>query len=200
TLVERFPRDGHVVADLIGVLLSQDYNRPEMAVMYGEQYCKTDSFNTEVNRALGEAYFIERKFTQCVDTYRRVFAAGDTTYNALYYTGGSFEYMEQLDSAACYFAKAVEMNPKMAVGNYRLGIVENRLGRYDDALVHLKAAAVLYEPSKPLMFVIYKTMGEAKYSLKNFKEAYLYWGYALAYDEDKELTERRAALKKQLRP
>ena len=199
TLVERFPRDSHVVADLIGVLLSQDYNRPEMAVMYGEQYCKTDSFNTEVNRALGEAYFIERKSTQCIDTYRRVFAAGDTTYNSLYYTAGAFEYMENLDSAVYYFTKAVEMNPKMAVGNYRLGIVENKLGRFDAALIHLKTAAELYEPSKPLMFVIYKNMGDAKYCQKNFKEAYLYWGYALAYNEDKELTEKRIALKKQLK-
>ena len=48
------------------------------------------------------------------------------------------------------------------------------------------------------MFVIYKNMGDAKNSLKQFKEAYLYWGYALAYADDKELKEKRLELKKRL--
>ena len=125
-------------------------------------------------------------------------AAGDTTYNALYYTAGAYEYLEKFDSAALYFAKAVERNPKMAVGNYRLGVVENQLGRYDAAIEHLRAAATLYEPNKTIMFVIYKNMGDAKNSLKQFKEAYLYWGYALAYADDKELKEKRLELKKRL--
>lgn len=41
-------------------------------------------------------------------------------------------------------------------------------------------------------------MGDAKNSLKSFKEAYLYWGYALAYVDDKELKEKRLELKKQV--
>ena len=45
----------------MNVLVSPDYDHSDMAIYYGEDYCKTDSFNTEVNRALGEAYFMERK-------------------------------------------------------------------------------------------------------------------------------------------
>ena len=56
------------------------------------------------------------------------FAVGDTTYNSLYYTAGAFAYMERLDSAVYYYAKAVKMKPKMAVGLYRLGVVETQLG------------------------------------------------------------------------
>ena len=37
-----------------------------------------------------------------------------------------------------------------------------------------------------------------KNKLKQFKEAYLYWGYALAYTDDKELKEKRFGTEKQL--
>lgn len=198
TLVRTFPRDSHIVADLMNVLVSPDYDHSDMAIYYGEDYCKTDSFNTEVNRALGEAYFMERKFEQCINTYRRVFAVGDTTYNSLYYTAGAFAYMERLDSSVYYFAKAVKMKPKMAVGLYRLGVAETQLGRYEDAVLHLKKAAELYEPDKSLMFTIYKNMGESRLCQKNFKEAYLYWGYALAYVDDNDLAEKRKALGKRI--
>lgn len=198
TLIEKFPMDGHIVADLMKVFLNQEDSNPNMAVLYGERYCKVDSDNVEVNRTLGEAYFLNRKYEQCIAIYNKVMAAGDTTYNALYYTAGAYEYLEKFDSAALYFAKAVERNPKMAVGNYRLGVVENQLGCYDAAIEHLRTAATLYEPNKTIMFVIYKNMGDAKNSLKQFKEAYLYWGYALAYADDKELKEKRLELKKRL--
>lgn len=198
TLIEKFPMDGHIVADLMKVFLNQEDSNPNMAVLYGERYCKVDSDNVEVNRTLGEAYFLNRKYEQCIAIYNKVMAAGDTTYNALYYTAGAYEYLEKFDSAALYFAKAVERNPKMAVGNYRLGVVENQLGHYDAAIEHLRTAATLYEPNKTIMFVIYKNMGDAKNSLKQLKEAYLYWGYALAYADDKELKEKRLELKKQL--
>ena len=198
TLIEKFPMDGHIVADLMKVFLNQEDSNPNMAVLYGERYCKVDSDNVEVNRTLGEAYFLNRKYEQCIAIYNKVMAAGDTTYNALYYTAGAYEYLEKFDSAALYFAKAVERDPKMAVGNYRLGVVENQLGHYDAAIEHLRTAATLYEPNKTIMFVIYKNMGDAKNSLKQFKEAYLYWGYALAYADDKELKEKRLELKKRL--
>ena len=198
TLIEKFPMDGHIVADLMEVFLNQEDSNPNMAVLYGERYCKVDSDNVEVNRTLGEAYFLNRKYEQCIAIYNKVMAAGDTTYNALYYTAGAYEYLEKFDSAALYFAKAVERNPKMAVGTYRLGVVENQLGHYDAAIEHLRTAATLYEPNKTIMFVIYKNMGDAKNSLKQFKEAYLYWGYALAYADDKELKEKRLELKKRL--
>lgn len=198
TLIEKFPMDGHIVADLMEVFLNQEDSNPNMAVLYGERYCKVDSDNVEVNRTLGEAYFLNRKYEQCIAIYNKVMAAGDTTYNALYYTAGAYEYLEKFDSAALYFAKAVERDPKMAVGNYRLGVVENQLGHYDAAIEHLRTAATLYEPNKTIMFVIYKNMGDAKNSLKQLKEAYLYWGYALAYADDKELKEKRLELKKRL--
>lgn len=198
TLIDKFPMDGHIVADLMKLFVNQEESNPNMAVLYGERYYKIDSNNVEVNRALGEAYFLNRKYEQCIAIYNKVLSAGDTTYNALYYTAGAYEYLEKLDSAALYFAKAVERNPKIAVGNYRLGVVENQLERYDAAIEHLKTAATLYEPNKTIMFVIYKNMGDAKNKLKQFKEAYLYWGYALAYTDDKELKEKRLELKKQL--
>lgn len=41
------------------------------------------------------------------------------------------------------------------------------------------------------MFVIYKNIGEAKLKQQDLKAAYLYWGYALAYVDDKELEQKR---------
>ena len=72
------------------------------------------------------------------------------------------------------------------------------MGRYEDAVLHLKKAAELYEPDKSLMFTIYKNMGGVKLCQKNFKEAYLYWGYALAYVDDNDLAEKRKVLGKRI--
>ena len=66
TLIEKFPMDGHIVADLMKVFLNQEDSNPNMAVLYGERYCKVDSDNVEVNRTLGEAYFLNRKYEQCI--------------------------------------------------------------------------------------------------------------------------------------
>lgn len=191
----RYPMDSKIIADVMGLLVSDSYDKPEVAVSYGQDYCLIDSTNIEVNRALGEAYFLNKDYERCVATYRRLFAEKDTTYNSLYYMGGAFEYLNQLDSAAFYFTRAVERAPKMAVGNYRLGVVENQLGHYENALKYLHNAATLYEPSKFIMFIIYKNMGDAKFNLKDIKAADLYWGYALAYRDDPELAKRRQALK-----
>ncbi len=79
TLIEKFPMDGHIVADLMKVFLNQEDSNPNMAVLYGERYCKVDSDNVEVNRTLGEAYFLNRKYEQCIAIYNKVMAAGDTT-------------------------------------------------------------------------------------------------------------------------
>ena len=43
-------------------------------------------------------------------------------------------------------------------------------------------------------------MGDAKNKLKQFKEAYLYWGYALAYTDDKELKEKTFGTEKTTQP
>lgn len=199
-LLEKFPMDGHILADLIQVFLSQEDNddAPFLSVLYGERYYKLDSTNVEVNKALGEAYFLAQKYEKCINIYKDIMEMDEASYNAFYYTAGAFEYLNKLDSAAFYFKKAVALNPKLPVGFYRLGVVENQLNHYDEAINYLQTAAKLYEPSKPIMFVIYKNIGEAKLKQQDLKAAYLYWGYALAYVDDKELEQKRINLKKSL--
>ncbi len=49
------------------------------------------------------------------------------------------------------------------------------------------------------MFVIYRAMGDAKQSVNDLRLATLYWSYALAYQEDKELQTKVDDMKKKLK-
>lgn len=195
----RYPMDSKILADVMRLYTSDAVDKPIFALKRGQLYVDRDSTNNEVNRALGEAYFMTGFYEKCIETYARVHQQGDTTYNSLYYTGGAFEYLNHNDSAAVYFSKAIAREPKLAVGFYRLGMVENKLGEYDKAVEHLKTATKLYEPNKTIMFVIYRAMGDAKQSVNDLRLATLYWSYALAYQEDKELQTKVDDMKKKLK-
>ena len=47
TLVDKFPMDGHIVADLMKLFVNQEESNPNMAVLYGERYYKIDSNNVD---------------------------------------------------------------------------------------------------------------------------------------------------------
>lgn len=67
----RYPMDSKIIADVMGLLVSDSYDKPEVAVSYGQDYCLIDSTNIEVNRALGEAYFLNKDYERCVATYQK---------------------------------------------------------------------------------------------------------------------------------
>ena len=198
-IVKRFPKDSRIVADLMRLYISDDFLQPNTAIRYGTQYCAQDSTNNEVNLALAEAYFHNKKYEESVETYKKVFANNDTTYTALYYTGNAYEYLNQPDSAVVYYRKAVERYPQYAVGYYRLGVVEANLGYSEAALAHLQQAVALYEPSKVIMSIIYRSMGDAKYNLKDYEAADAYWEAALSYSPNEELERKREEVRKEAR-
>ena len=77
-LVNRFPMDGEVVAGL--TLAYAKANQPEKGVVCGLKYSLKDSTNILVNRALADAWFINRDFTAAAMIYDRLMEQGDSTF------------------------------------------------------------------------------------------------------------------------
>ena len=84
-LVGRYPMDGEMVAGL--TLAFTQTEQPQNGIACAEQYYKVDSANIEVNRALADAYFVDRQFPKATKIYERLLEQGDSTFNTLYSAG-----------------------------------------------------------------------------------------------------------------
>ena len=60
-LVNRYPLDGEMVAGLVHAFAKN--NQPQNGLRYGSAYCLHDMHNILVNRAMADAYFLDRNFT-----------------------------------------------------------------------------------------------------------------------------------------
>ena len=103
-LVSRYPMDGEMVAGLITALTRED--QAWKGIGDGEQYFKRDSTNILVNRALADAYFIDRKFEKAVAMYERLLQQGDSTFNTLYSAAMCYTRLDSLERAYKYLIPA----------------------------------------------------------------------------------------------
>ena len=69
-LLSRYPMDGEMMAGLIVAVVRED--QALKGIGYGEDYFKKDSTNILVNRALADAYFMDRQFDKSVMMYERL--------------------------------------------------------------------------------------------------------------------------------
>ena len=74
----RYPMDGEVVANLI--LANIKAQQPQGGIVHGLIYSKRDSTNILVNRALADAWFVNRDFTAAAKLYDRLLEQGDSTF------------------------------------------------------------------------------------------------------------------------
>ena len=103
-LVYRFPMDAEVVAGL--TLAFARANQPQNGIICGMQYCQRDSTNILVNRALADAWFINRDFTAAGKLYNRLMEQGDSTFNTLYSAGMCYSQIDSLELAYKYLQLA----------------------------------------------------------------------------------------------
>ena len=121
-LVNRFPMDGEVVAGL--TLAFAQNSQPQVGLRYGLKYLLSDSDNILVNRAVADAYFLERDFMSATQYYSHLLELGDSTFNTLYSAGMCYSQIQDLERAYKYLQLAFVVSGMQHYGcAYRLGVV-----------------------------------------------------------------------------
>ena len=180
-LVNRFPMDGEVVAGL--TLAYAKANQPEKGVVCGLKYSLKDSTNILVNRALADAWFINRDFTAAAMIYDRLMEQGDSTFNTLYSAGMCYSQLEDLERAYKYLSLAFLISGMQHAGcAYRLGVVCVDTKRYPEGLNYLNLAKELLRPDTTIMKAITLSEGEGYYLTQHYPEAVEAWKEHLTYN------------------
>ena len=180
-LVEHFPMDGEMVAGLT-LGLSRD-NQAWKGIECGLKYYLKDSTNILVNRAIADAYFMDRQFDKAVNMYERLLQQGDSTFNTLYSAGLSYSMIKDLDRAYPYLRDALFLS-QMQHANcaWRLGVVCVDTKRFEEGLGYLDIANQLLLPDTTTMKAITLSKGEAYYLTEHYDKAVDAWKEHLAYN------------------
>ena len=180
-LVEHFPMDGEMVAGLT-LGLSRD-NQAWKGIECGLEYFQKDSTNILVNRAIADAYFMDRQFDKAVNMYERLLQQGDSTFNTLYSAGLSYSMIKELDRAYPYLRNAFFLS-QMQHANcaWRLGVVCVDTKRYEEGVRYLELATQLLLPDTTTMKAITLSKGEAYYLTEHYDKAVDAWKEHLAYN------------------
>jgi len=180
-LVEHFPMDGEMVAGLT-LGLSRD-NQAWKGIECGLKYYLKDSTNILVNRAIADAYFMDRQFDKAVNMYERLLQQGDSTFNTLYSAGLSYSMIKDLDRAYTYLRDALFLS-QMQHANcaWRLGVVCVDTKRFEEGLGCLNLATQLLLPDTTTMKAITLSKGEAYYLTEHYDKAIEAWKEHLSYN------------------
>ena len=177
----RYPMDGEVVANLI--LANIKAQQPQGGIVHGLIYSKRDSTNILVNRALADAWFVNRDFTAAAKLYDRLLEQGDSTFNTLYSAGMCYSQIEDLEQAYHYLQLAFLMSGMQHYGcAYRLGVVCIDTKRYPEGLGYLDLARQLMRPDTTIMKAITLSQGEGYYMTQHYDEAVTAWKEHLTYN------------------
>ena len=180
-LVNRFPMDGEVVAGL--TLAYAKANQPEKGVICGIKYSLKDSTNILVNRALADAWFMNRDFKAAGKLYDRLLEQGDSTFNTLYSAGMCCSQLDSLERAYKYLQLAFLISGMQHAGcAYRLGVVCVDTKRYPEGLNYLNLAKELLRPDTTIMKAITLSEGEGYYLTQHYPEAVEAWKEHLTYN------------------
>ena len=180
-LVGRYPMDGEMVAGL--TLAFTQTEQPQNGIACAERYCKVDTANIEVNRALADAYFVDRQFPKATKIYERLLQQGDSTFNTLYSAGMCYTKTDSLERAYQCLKPALWLS-KMQHANcaWRLGVVCVDTKRFEEGLGYLDLANQLLLPDTTTMKAITLSKGEAYYLTEHYDKAIEAWKEHLAYN------------------
>jgi tetratricopeptide (TPR) repeat protein len=180
-LVANYPMDGEMVAGLTLALAKED--QAWKGIDYSEDYFKQDSTNILVNRALGDAYFMDRQFDKAAAMYERLLQLGDSTFNTLYSAGMCYTRIDSLNQAyKCLLLAFLISGMQHSGCAYRLGVVCNDLGNYDEGLGYLDLATKMMQPDTTIMKAITLSQGEGYYLTKQYDKAVEAWKRHLDYN------------------
>ena len=180
-LVNHYPMDGEMVAGLI--LAFAKTEQPQRGIICGMKYSQRDSTNILVNRALADAWFMDRNFMAAGKLYDRLLEQGDSTFNTLYSAGMCYSQLDSLEYAYKYLQLAFLISGMQHAGcAYRLGVVCVDTKRYPEGLGYLNLAKQLMQPDTTIMKAITLSQGEGYYLTEHYQEAVTAWKEHLAYN------------------
>ena len=180
-LTGHFPMDGEIVAGL--TLAYAQANQPQNGIICGLKYYQRDSTNILVNRALADAWFMNRDFAAAGKLYERLLEQGDSTFNTLYSAGMSHSQTGDLERAYKYLQLAFLISGMQHYGcAYRLGVVCVDTKRYPEGLNYLALATELMQPDTTIMKAITLSQGEGYYLTQHYPEAVEAWKRHLDYN------------------
>jgi tetratricopeptide (TPR) repeat protein len=180
-LVQRFPMDAEMVAGLTLAFAKND--QPQNGIVCGLTYCMKDSTNILVNRALADAWFMNRDFTAAAKLYDKLLQQGDSVFNTLYSAGMSYTQIDSLERAYKCLLPAFALSQMQHAGcAYRLGVVCVDTKRYEEGLRYLDLATQLMQPDTTIMKAITLSRGEGYYLTEHYAEAIAMWKEHLAYN------------------
>jgi len=180
-LLGHFPMDGEIVAGL--TLAYAQNEQPQKGIVCGLKYCLRDSTNILVNRALADAWFLNRDFSAASKLYEKLLAQGDSTFNTLYSAGMCFSRIDSLELAYKYLQLAFLVSGMQHYGAaWRLGVVSIDTKRYDEGLGYLHLATQLMQPDTIAMKAITLSQGEGYYLTERYEEAVSAWKQHLTYN------------------
>ena len=180
-LVNRYPMDGEMVAGL--TLAYAKNSQPQNGIICGLRYCQKDSTNILVNRALADAWFMNRDFGAAARLYDRLLEQGDSIFNTLYSAGMSYSQLDSLERAYKYLQLAFLISGMQHYGcAYRLGVICVDTKRYDEGLGYLDMAKELMLPDTTVMRAITLSQGEGYYMTHRYDEAVAAWKEHLGYN------------------
>lgn len=180
-LLGRFPMDAEIVAGLILAFAKND--QPQNGIICGLKYTLKDSTNILVNRALADAWFMNRDFTAAAKLYDKLLQQGDSVFNTLYSAGMSYTQIDSLERAYKCLLPAFALSQMQHAGcAYRLGVVCVDTKRYEEGLRYLDLATQLMQPDTTIMKAITLSRGEGYYLTEHYAEAVAAWKEHLAYN------------------
>ncbi len=180
-LLGRFPMDAEIVAGLILAFAKND--QPQNGIICGLKYTLKDSTNILVNRALADAWFMNRDFTAAAKLYDKLLEQGDSVFNTLYSAGMSYTQIDSLERAYKCLLPAFALSQMQHAGcAYRLGVVCVDTKRYEEGLRYLDLATQLMLPDTTIMKAITLSRGEGYYLTEHYAEAVAAWKEHLTYN------------------
>lgn len=180
-LTEHYPMDGEMVAGL--TLAYAKNNQPQNGIVCGMKYTLRDSTNILVNRALADAWFMNRDFTAASKLYNRLLQQGDSTFNTLYSAGMCYAQIDSLELAYQHLKDALFLSQMQHYGcAYRLGVVCVDTKRYEEGLGYLDLARQMMQPDTTAMKAITLSQGEGYYLTERYPEAISAWKQHLTYN------------------
>ena len=181
-LIGRYPTDGEVVAGLTAAFSQKE--QPQKALQYGLDYCSQyDDTNMMVNRAVADAFFLERDFKAAALWYKKLLEQGDSTFNTLYSAGMCYAQLQDLETAYEHLKSALFLSQMQHYGAaYRLGVVCIDTKRYEEGLRYLNIAKELMKPDPAVMKAITLSEGEGYYLTQHYQEAVTAWKEHLTWN------------------
>ena len=180
-LLGHYPMDAEIVAGLTLAYAKSD--QPQKGVICGLKYTLKDSTNILVNRALADAWFMNRDFTAAAMLYDKLLEQGDSTFNTLYSAGMSHSQTGSLERAYDCLSRALEVSQMQHAGcAFRLGVVCVDTKRYPEGLKALELAQELLKPDTTTMKAITLSQGEGFYLTQHYPEAVKAWKRHLDYN------------------